>query len=50
LQPHLFETVPGDAAVMSLVAVVLMITAAIAGSVPAWRATRISPTEALRSE
>jgi hypothetical protein len=50
LQPHLFETTPRDAAVMSLVAVVLMITAAIAGCVPAWRATRISPTEALRSD
>jgi ABC-type lipoprotein release transport system permease subunit len=50
LQPHLFETAAIDATVMFMVAAGLMITAASAGWVPARRATRISPTEALRSD
>jgi predicted permease len=50
LQPHLFDTAAVDATVMMLVAAALMITAASAGWLPARRATRISPTEALRSD
>jgi putative ABC transport system permease protein len=50
LQPYLFDTSARDATVMGLVAGALITTAAIAGWVPAWRATGISPTEALRAE
>jgi hypothetical protein len=50
LQPHLFDTSARDASVMGLVAAGLIVTAALAGWVPARRATRISPTEALRAE
>jgi predicted permease len=50
LEPHLFETSARDAGVASAVALVMLVTAALAGWLPARRATRISPTEALRAE
>jgi len=50
LEPHLFEASARDGFVMALVAAVLIATATLAGWLPARRATRISPTEALRTE
>ena len=50
IEPHLFETSARDARVMAVVAVSLLATAALAGWVPARRATRIDPTEALRAD
>lgn len=49
LQPLLFETDARDAAVFGAAAGVLLIAALAAGVVPAWRASRVPPTEALRS-
>jgi hypothetical protein len=46
----LFEVSPRDPAVMSLVAVVLLGAASLAGLVPGLRATRVDPARALRSE
>jgi predicted permease len=50
LEPHLFETSARDAAVLAGVAAGILGTAAVAGWLPARRASRISPTEALRAE
>jgi hypothetical protein len=50
IEPHLFEASVRDAGVMLAVASSLLVTAAVAGWVPALRATRISATEALRIE
>jgi predicted permease len=50
LEPHLFDTSARDGGVLAAVAAVLIITAVVAGWVPALRATRISPSEALRVE
>jgi len=50
LQPYLFETSPRGAAVLAGVAAILLATAAAAGWLPARRAARISPTDALRAE
>ena len=50
LEPHLFETSARDTGVLLAVAAGILATAALAGWLPAWRATRISPTEALRAE
>jgi predicted permease len=48
LEPHLFETTARDAGVLAGVGAGMLATAAVAGLLPAARATRISPTEALR--
>jgi ABC-type antimicrobial peptide transport system permease subunit len=40
---------PADVLTLGLVTVVLAIVAGVAGAVPARRATRVSPTEALRA-
>jgi predicted permease len=50
LEPHLFETSARDAGVLAAVGSTMLVTAVVAGSIPALRATRISPTEALRAD
>jgi ABC-type lipoprotein release transport system permease subunit len=50
LEPHLFETSAQDPGVFLIVGVGILATAALAGWLPARRAMRISPTEALRVE
>jgi predicted permease len=50
LEPHLFETSARDAGVAAAVAAGMLATAALAGWMPSRRATRISPTEAIRAE
>lgn len=50
LEPHLFQTSGRDAVVMAGVAAALIATSLAAGWIPARRASRISPTEALRTE
>jgi predicted permease len=50
LQSELFETAPADPVVFASVVVILLMTAAGAASIPAWRATRIDPAEMLRGE
>ena len=50
LQSQLFETAPTDPLVFSAVCLLLLVTALVAASIPAWRATRIDPAEVLRAE
>jgi ABC-type lipoprotein release transport system permease subunit len=46
----LYEIKPLDPAVFSAVAAVLLAVAAFACIVPAWRASRLDPMQALRTE
>jgi ABC-type antimicrobial peptide transport system permease subunit len=48
--PLLFDLAPSDPLVLGTVAAVLLVVAAAASFVPAWRATRVAPGSALRSE
>ena len=50
LEPQLFETSASDPVVFIVVVCVLQAVALLAGWLPARRASRISPTEALRAE
>ena len=50
IEPLLFETSARDPSVIALVAVVLLTVAALASAIPAWRAARVDPNVALRSE
>jgi predicted permease len=50
LEPHLFQTSSRDPLVFAAVAAALLIVALLAGWIPALRALRINPTEALRAE
>jgi hypothetical protein len=50
IEPLLFETPARDPWVFALVAAVLLAVAVIASIVPAWRASRTDPIEALRTE
>jgi len=48
--PLLFRVSPRDLPIYSLVAVTLLVVALLAGVVPAWRATRVDPREALQAD
>jgi putative ABC transport system permease protein len=50
LKPLLFGVGPRDPLVTVGVALALGVTALLAGLIPAWRASRVDPAEALRSE
>lgn len=50
LRTMLYQTQPMDPAVFAAVAVTLLSVAAIACLVPAWRASRLDPVQALRTE
>jgi predicted permease len=50
IQSMLFGTRPLDPAVFTSVAVTLLLVAALASVVPAWRASRLDPIQALRTE
>ncbi len=50
LAPLLFETSPRDPLVFTIVAVTLLVAAIIACLIPARRATRVDPLEALKSD
>ena len=50
LRSELFETQPADPAIFALACLILLVTAILAASFPAWRATRIDPAEVLRAE
>jgi len=50
IQSMLFGTRPLDPSVFTSVAVTLLLVAALASAVPAWRASRLDPMQALRVE
>ena len=50
IQSMLYQTEPSDPAVFALVAATLLTVAAVACLVPAWRASRLDPMQALRTE
>jgi predicted permease len=50
IQSLLFGTKPFDPAVFALVSVTLLLVAALACALPAWRASRLDPIQALRTE
>lgn len=50
LRSMLYETQPLDPAVFAAVAAILLAVAAIACTLPAWRASRLDPVQALRAE
>ncbi len=50
IQAMLYETQPLDPAVFAAVALALLAVAAVACMVPAWRASRLDPVQALRVE
>ena len=50
VQSMLYETQPLDPAIFAAVAATLLVVAALACLVPAWRASRLDPMQALRTE
>lgn len=50
IAPLLFRVAPADPAVYSVAAGILLVVAAAAGTLPAWRATRVDPREALQAD
>jgi putative ABC transport system permease protein len=50
IESLLFHVKPTDPATFGLVIATLLGVAALACYVPAWRATRVDPTQALRAE
>jgi len=50
LRAMLYQTQPLDPTVFAAVAATLLLVAAIACLVPAWRASRLDPIQALRTE
>ena len=50
MRSMLYETQPLDPAVFALVAATLLSVAALACTIPAWRASRLDPMQALRTE
>lgn len=50
IEPLLFRVSGTDAPTYAFVALTLMVVAAVAGSLPAWRATRVDPRRALQAD
>jgi len=50
IRAMLYETQPLDPMVFAAVSATLMAVAALACVVPAWRASRVNPVQALRTE
>jgi len=50
IRSMLYETSPLDPAVFAAVAAILLAVAALACTLPAWRASRLDPMQALRTE
>jgi len=50
IRSMLYETEPLDVAVFATVAAILLLVAAMACILPAWRASRLDPIQALRTE
>ncbi len=50
IEPLLFEVSPRDPLTFAAVVIVLLLVAALASGLPAWRATRVDPSVALRAE
>jgi ABC-type antimicrobial peptide transport system permease subunit len=46
----LYGVAPGDPAVLILVALLFVVVAGLASALPAWRASRADPLQALRAE
>lgn len=50
IAPLLYQTSPRDPQVLLIVVVVLLVSALVACALPAWRASRVDPMEALKAE